>query len=69
MNNNVLVRKDSILGGGETLVFDADHWHEYPDGALEVVDEFGNIVASFRPHRWDHVYLEEKLVEIRRGKD
>lgn len=67
VGTSVVVRKDNILGGGESLVFSADHWHEYPDGSLDVMH--GNeTVASFRPHRWDHVYAETHLIEVREGK-
>lgn len=69
VGRRIVVKKDTVIGNGDSYVFAADHWHEYPDGSLEVVDYEGEIVASFRPHRWDHVFMEDSLIETRGRKN
>jgi hypothetical protein len=59
----VVVQKDELLGNGDKFTFFADHWHEYPDGSLEVISG-SEAVASFRPHRWHHVYFEDSVDRI-----
>jgi hypothetical protein len=68
MTRRIVVKKDGLMTAGETYTFRADHWHEYQDGSLEVVDYEGEPVGSFRPHRWDHVYYEDSVVDIRERK-
>jgi hypothetical protein len=43
------------------IIFDADHWHEYPDKSLEVVDYDGEVIASFQPGHWTGVYYKDRL--------
>jgi hypothetical protein len=64
MTRRIVVKKDTVISNGEIYVFSADHWHEYPDKSLELVDYEGEVVASFMPHRWSHVYYEDRLIAI-----
>jgi hypothetical protein len=61
----VVVKKDSLMTAGETYTFAADHWHELPDGALDIIDFQGDTVGSFRPNKWDYVFFEDAVVDIK----
>lgn len=65
---HIKVRKDTVIGNGETMTFRGTGWCKSSSGELIVVNGVRE-VARFNPHRWDHVYFEEDLVAIEHKKD